>query len=83
MGGGCELKFPPGSAFSYSDQGTDTLTAVIEIVTEMPVADFVRTRLLEPIGMAQTTCVMTSDNALRPLALAKYAGSPKECASNW
>jgi hypothetical protein len=79
LGASYELDFPPGTQFQYSDQGTDTLTAVIEVVSGMPAADFVRTRILEPLGMSDTTCVMTEDNALRERTSSNYMGT----AGNW
>jgi len=76
LGAGCELEFEPGTAFNYSDQGTDTLTALIEVVTGAPAADFVRARVLDPLGMLDTTCVMSKDHALRERACVKYGGMP-------
>jgi len=65
LGGACELVSKPGAAFHYSDQGTDTLTAILEVVAGMPAEDFVRTRLLEPLGMSDTTCRLTAEHPLR------------------
>ena len=79
LGGGHELAFEPGSDFSYSDQGTDTLTALIEIASGMPAEDFVRTRVLEPLGMENSTCLMGEDHPLRARAIPKYTGS----RGNW
>ncbi|MFT7668278.1 MAG: CubicO group peptidase (beta-lactamase class C family) [Planctomycetota bacterium] len=70
-----EILFEPGTALQYSDQGTDTLTAIIEIVTGATAADFVRTRILEPLEMKSTTCVMSEDHPLRARGCSKYAGS--------
>ena len=75
LGAGYELDFEPGSAFQYSDQGTDTLTALVEVVSGMSAADFVSTRLLEPLGMQESVCVMTEDHPLRARGCVKYAGS--------
>jgi CubicO group peptidase (beta-lactamase class C family) len=75
LGATYELDFEPGTEFNYSDQGTDTLTAVIEVVSGMPAKDFVRTRVLEPLGMRSTTCVMSEDHPLRERACCKYNGS--------
>ena len=44
-------QFEPGSKFWYSDTGTDTLGAVVEQVSGMLLSDFIRERLLEPLGM--------------------------------
>lgn len=74
---GRALDFAPGTAFQYSDQGTDTLTAVIEVVTGAPAEDFVRARLLEPLGMTSTTCLLTEDHPLRARTSSAYIGSPR------
>jgi len=83
LGGECALEFPPGNAFSYSDQGTDTLTALIEVVGGRPAADFVRARVLEPLGMRDSACVLTEDSPLRARALVAYAGSRGEWSRFW
>jgi CubicO group peptidase (beta-lactamase class C family) len=75
LGAGSELQFEPGTDFQYSDQGTDTLTALIEAVTDVSAEDFVTARVLVPLGMDSSTCLMTSDHHLRGRALSKYAGS--------
>ncbi len=74
---GRALDFAPGTAFQYSDQGTDTLTAVIEVVTGAPAEDFVRARLLEPLGMTSTACVLPEGHPLRARMCSAYAGSPR------
>jgi CubicO group peptidase (beta-lactamase class C family) len=83
LGAESALGFEPGTGFNYSDQGTDTLTALIEIVSGMPAADFVSARVLTPLEMQRTTCVMSEDHALRARALPKYAGTRGEWARFW
>ena len=83
LGASYELDFEPGSAFTYSDQGTDTLTALIEVVTGEPAAQFVRTRLLEPLGMRDSVCVMPEDHPLRARGCSKYVGSRGEWTRFW
>jgi CubicO group peptidase (beta-lactamase class C family) len=83
LGGGYTLDFVPGSAFAYSDQGTDTLTALIEVVSGMSAADFVRTRVLAPLGMRDSACVLTEDHPLRARAIPKYVGSRGEWSRFW
>lgn len=75
LGVGHELSFAPGKAFQYSDQGTDTLTALLEAVSGMPAAEFIQERLLDPLGMDSSTCVMEQDDPLRARGCSKYAGS--------
>ena len=83
LAAGHALEFPPGTDFHYSDQGTDTLTALIEAVTGAPAADFVRERLLAPLGMTDSTCVLTADHPLRARAVSKYAGTAEEWSRYW
>ncbi|HTP86954.1 MAG TPA: serine hydrolase domain-containing protein [Bryobacteraceae bacterium] len=53
--GNAPLDFQPGSEWAYSGYaGPDTLSRIVEIVSGMPYADFLRTRLFEPLGMKDT-----------------------------
>jgi len=83
LGATAELSFEPGDAFSYSDQGTDTLTALIEVVSGMSAADFVSTRVLAPLGMNDSTCVMTDGHPLRERACCKYYGASGSWTRFW
>jgi len=46
-------KAPPG-AYSYSNAGYNTLGAIIEVVSGMPLETFLSTRIYEPLGMTDT-----------------------------
>lgn len=48
------LKFEPGTNCDYSDSGYIVLGAIIETITEQPYADFIKARLLKPLGMDAT-----------------------------
>jgi len=49
------LRFQPGSRWAYSTAGIDLLGRVVEVVSGMPFADFMQKRLLDPLGMRDTT----------------------------
>lgn len=83
MGASIDLDFPAGSAFQYSDQGTDTLTAVIGKVSGMSAVEFLQTRLLEPLGMASTSCYLGTDHGLLPRVCSLYTGSRKDWRRFW
>ena len=83
LGAGHELRSRPGAKFRYSDQGTDTLTALIEVVTEGSAADFVRTRVLKPLGMESSTCVMTAEHPLRGRASSAHIGTTGSWKRFW
>lgn len=83
LGAGVPLAFEPGAGFLYSDQGADTLTAILEVVSGAPAEDFVRQRLLEPLGMVDSTCTLPEGHPLRARACAKYAGSKGAWTRFW
>jgi CubicO group peptidase (beta-lactamase class C family) len=47
------LQDQPGSAFQYS-HATDVLGAVVEVVSDKTLGDFMRERIFEPLGMQDT-----------------------------
>lgn len=49
------LQFPPGSKWSYSNPGINTLGRVVEVVSGRPFAEFLAERFLRPLGMKDTT----------------------------
>ncbi len=49
------MKFTPGSRFDYSNSGFNTLGRIIEVVSGKSYASFLRSRLLSPLGMSDTT----------------------------
>lgn len=50
-----DIKFTPGSKYSYSGEGINLLQFVIEAITKQSVGDMMRERILEPFGMARTS----------------------------
>lgn len=50
---GLPLVFEPGTAFEYS-RATDVIGRVIEVVSGQTLQDFLRERIFEPLGMADT-----------------------------
>lgn len=65
------LRFPPGSKWSYSNPGINTLGRLVEVASGMPFAEFLQQRLLDPLGMTDTTFWPTAEQAQR---LAKSYG---------
>jgi len=45
------LRFSPGERFAYSSIGIQYLQVVIERLTRLPLADFMKARLVDPFGM--------------------------------
>jgi CubicO group peptidase (beta-lactamase class C family) len=74
LGGEHGPEFEPGTRFEYSDPGADALAAVVEVVSGMPLEEFLRERILEPLSMNDTTCRMIEGHPLREKAASSYAG---------
>ena len=49
------LNFEPGSKWSYSNAGINTLGRIVEVVSKIPFADFLQERVLDPCDMKDTT----------------------------
>ena len=44
----------PGTSYSYNNAGYNTVGAIIEVASGMPLEDFLRARIYEPLGMTDT-----------------------------
>ncbi len=58
------LEFSPGEAWNYS-VSTDVLGYLIETISGVGFADFVRTRITEPLGMVDTAFHVPAEKAVR------------------
>ncbi len=67
--------FAPGERFSYSNGGYTLLTEVIERVGGMPWGDFLKRRILDPVGMADTAA-RPLDTACLPNSAAMHVPRP-------
>ena len=59
------LRFQPGSRWAYSTAGMDVLGRVVEAVSGMPFAAFLQKRVLDPLGMTNTTFWIAPENLPR------------------
>ena len=71
--GGLPLEFSPGDAWNYS-VSTDVLGYLVEIISGIPFQDFLRTRILDPLGMSDTDFHVPAEKAARLAAC--YSRSP-------
>jgi CubicO group peptidase (beta-lactamase class C family) len=70
---GLPLLFQPGAEWNYG-VNTDVLGRVIEVVSGMPLDEFLRTRIFEPLGMNETAFFVNESDSSRLAAL--YAPQP-------
>jgi CubicO group peptidase (beta-lactamase class C family) len=73
---------PPGTIFSYNTGATVTLTALVEKLSGVPLLDYLRPRLLDPIGFSEKAwCIQRPEGGswggsgilCRPRDLARFA----------
>jgi CubicO group peptidase (beta-lactamase class C family) len=69
------LEFEPGTRWSYSNPGIDTLGRVIEVVSGESYEDFLKKRVFDPLGMKDTTFYPTKEQLAR---LATTYGKDKD-----
>lgn len=63
------LLFEPGTAVKYSNTGIDIGAAVIEVVTGKPWDIFLKERVLDPLGMKDTTFQPTDEMLSRAISM--------------
>ncbi len=72
-------QFPPGSRFNYSDDGTDTVGAVVAEVSGQPLEEFIQKRLLDPLGMTDSAPLVKPDDP----RLDRFASAYSGAAGHW
>ena len=55
--GKLSIHFDPGTRYAYSGEGMELLQLVVETVTKKPLADLMRERVFQPLGMTRTSMV--------------------------
>ncbi len=68
-------KTPPGK-FVYSDCDSETLAAIVAAIAGEPADEFIRKRILEPLQMRDTFCVLGKDLPVRSRVSSNHAGTP-------
>jgi CubicO group peptidase (beta-lactamase class C family) len=66
---------PPGP-FRYSDCSSEALAAIVSEVSRQPAEEFIRRRVLVPLGMKDTFCVLGKDVPPRSRVSSNHAGAP-------
>lgn len=67
-------KGKPGERFSYSDCDTEVLAALVSQLSGMPVEEFIQKRILTPLGMSDTYCVLRRDAPDRSRVSSNHMG---------
>jgi len=75
--------FTPGDHFSYSDDGADTLGAIVEVAAKRPLAEFLGERVFAPLGMHDAIAVVSADHPLRARVASNYVGGKGAWQRYW
>lgn len=71
-----QLRFLPGEKFSYSNAGYIVLGLMVERLSGIKYADYVRQRIFEPAGMTSTGPITTAELASAPNVALGYTLQP-------
>ena len=77
------LGFEPGTRFEYSDAGSDTLGAIVAKITGSPVEQFIQQRILDPLGMHDTTVLLGDDAEVLARIPSAYSGGTGSWSKHW
>ncbi len=75
--------FAPEEKFWYSDAGSDTLGAVVEVASGRLLDEFVRAELLDPLGMGSSFWLHEEDRSPAPRMASLYARLPGGWVRFW
>jgi CubicO group peptidase (beta-lactamase class C family) len=74
---------PPGTVFSYSDDGADTIGALVEVASGERLDALLQRRLFDPLGMSDAIAIVSTDHPKRPRIASNYSGSPGQWTRYW
>ncbi len=74
---------PPGTRFQYSDDGADTLAAIVSAITGEPAETFIAKRILEPLGARDTFPLVRAAGGKLDRLPSAYAGSHGNWVRFW
>src|ERR1017187_2223511 len=79
------LRFQPGSRWAYSTAGMDILGRVVEVAGGMPFGEFLQKRVLDPLGMKNTSFWIAPEKESRwaHSYRSEERRVGKECRSRW
>ena len=75
--------FPPGSDFQYSDTGMEVLGALIEVVADMPLDQFLQERILNPLQMNDTLTLVDAEDPRADGIASAFVGNPGSWSLFW
>jgi len=84
QGAKSELLFEPGTKWHYSNLGINILGRIVEIVSHKPFDRFLKERIFDPLGMADTGFVVAPEERGRMATLYNFSsGKPVRVEAQW
>jgi CubicO group peptidase (beta-lactamase class C family) len=80
---GVRVDIVPGVQFRYSGGGTTVMQLLLEQVTGEPIADLIRSLVLEPLGMEHSTYEQPLPEALHEQAAVAHASDGRPIEGGW
>jgi len=77
------VEFEPGTSFQYSDAGSDTLGAIVAVVSGSPAEEFIANRILKPLGMEDALTDIGSKDADVRRVPSAYSGGTQAWQRHW
>jgi CubicO group peptidase (beta-lactamase class C family) len=71
------LQFEPGSRWAYNNAGLNALGRIVEVVSGQPLPEFLQQRFFGPLGMKETTFILSRDQYRRLAVSYKYDAEKK------
>jgi CubicO group peptidase (beta-lactamase class C family) len=71
------LRQEPGTKFEYNNSGINTAARIIEVLSGMSYAEFLQKRVLDPLGLKDTTFWPTEEQSRRLANSAKFTDDKK------
>ena len=75
--GAAPLRQEPGTKFEYNNSGINTAARIIEVLSGAPYAEFLQKRILDPLGMKDTTFWPTEEQGKRLAYSARFTADKK------
>jgi CubicO group peptidase (beta-lactamase class C family) len=72
---------PPGTSYSYNNPGYNTLGAIVEVIEQAPLADVLKRRFYQPLGMTDSAHRETDLKLERMCCV--YKGGDKGWTAGW
>jgi len=76
-------ELPPGTAYQYSNRGTNSLGRLAEVISGVGAERLLAERIIAPLGLPDTFGVLEANDPRRSRVAAKYTGGAGNWSKSW